>query len=244
MPSVVNTNYDLIDLGVLDYEAAYRLQKVLVEKRKCDATRDTILLVEHPDVYTVGRAYHGSIPVPAVVIERGGEITFHNRGQLVCYPILKLCGKERDVHLYLRTLEKVIVDTLADFAIAAQAMPNATGVWIKGKNKKIASIGVAISSWVTYHGIALNVSNDLSGFQKIRPCGYGAEVMTSMAEQLGNSGRFDGIPEMKAIKSVWLRHFSIHFSRTLVKHTLWRRNLNTLHLESPLENPRHQSNLR
>lgn len=175
------------DLGLLPYREAYRLQKEIVsEKRRHPEAPDRLLLVEHPDVYTYGRrATPGPRAEPWVEIERGGEATFHNPGQIVAYPILRLREEERDVLGYLRSLEEAVRDVLLVFGIPSETRRGATGVWVGGGRKKIASIGVALSSWITFHGVALNVENDLSGFSRITPCGFSADVMTSLARELG-----------------------------------------------------------
>jgi lipoate-protein ligase B len=121
--------------------------------------------------------------LPVFEIERGGDVTYHGYGQLVGYPILDLSSRERDIRKYLRNLEKTLIETLAQFGIAAQRAEGRTGVWVG--EKKIASIGVAVRSWITFHGFALNVTTDLSYFAQINPCGYHSSIMTSMKEQLG-----------------------------------------------------------
>ncbi len=205
----------LTDLGVQDYDRVYRQQLELVDKlKKSSEGFDSLLFVEHPDVYTLGRrssAQETDTAFPAVSVERGGQITYHNPGQLVSYPILKLQDSERDLHQYLRRLEEVLIRVLFDFGLKGERRPGATGVWIEGREKKIASIGVAVSSWVTYHGTALNVTNDLTGFAKIRPCGFPSEVMTSMAVELR-----DACPTMNEVKESTLFHFSRIFERSLV----------------------------
>jgi lipoate-protein ligase B len=121
--------------------------------------------------------------LPVYEIERGGDVTYHGYGQLVGYPILDLSSRGKDIRTYLRNLEKILIETLARFGITAQGIQGRTGVWVG--EKKIASIGVAVRSWITFHGFALNVSTDLSYFAKINPCGYHSSIMTSMKEQLG-----------------------------------------------------------
>ncbi len=176
------------DLGVHEYAPTLALQKSLVDQKKIDPLfDDCLILVEHPEVYTFGRKTPAIPPglSNALLVERGGESTYHNPGQLVVYTILSLIDKERDIHWYLRALETALIATLKPYSIEGERRLHETGVWLKGRNKKIASIGVAISGWVTYHGLALNVMNDLSGFSKIHPCGYSAEVMTSIKEEVG-----------------------------------------------------------
>ncbi len=204
----------LTDLGVEDYDQVYRKQLALVDKlKKSKESFDSLLFVEHPDIYTLGRrssAQETDRAFPTVSVERGGQVTYHNPGQLVSYPILKLEEGERDLHKYLRRLEEVLMRVLFDFGLSGERRPGATGVWIQGREKKIASIGVAVSSWVTYHGTALNVMNDLTGFAKIRPCGFPSEVMTSMAVELR-----DRCPNLTEVKESYLFHFSRIFQRSL-----------------------------
>lgn len=179
----------LLDLGVLGYREAHARQLALVDARKQDQAQDTLLVVEHPHVITLGRGRQAWANVLApgdvdvVPIERGGDVTYHGPGQLVAYPIVRLGEGERDLHRFLRDLERGIIRTLARHGIAAGRSPGNTGVWIEGR--KIASIGIACRRWVTFHGLALNVTTDLSYFQRINPCGFQASVMTSMARELG-----------------------------------------------------------
>lgn len=181
-------DFDVVDKGLWSYEQAYAHQKAEVERLGRGEGRSTLYLLEHPPVYTYGRksAHVESLPGQSVVeVERGGESTYHNPGQLVGYPIFRLEGEQRDVHRFLRNLEEALIRTLAEYSILAARREGATGVWVDGGRKKIASIGVAVSRWVTYHGFALNVANELSGFHRITPCGFSAGVMTSMQEVLG-----------------------------------------------------------
>lgn len=212
-PELTTPVFSVRDLGLADYEHVYRLQLDLVAQRKRGEIDDLLIYVEHPAVYTYGRKIKNPFlpaDVPSFAVERGGEITYHNPGQLVAYPILALVDKERDLHAYLRTLEEVIIDTLRDFGLSGERRPGATGVWIVGKQKKIASIGVAVSSWVSYHGIALNVCNDLSGFLRVNPCGFNGEVMTSLEQELGHA------PALIQVKNSFTRHFCRRFHRGLL----------------------------
>ncbi|MFQ5505900.1 MAG: lipoyl(octanoyl) transferase LipB [Planctomycetota bacterium] len=182
-------------LGRLDYRSAKTLMLELVEERARDETPDTLLLVEHPPVYTRGRAEAAEdVLDPAIEIidvERGGRITFHGPGQLVAYPIVRLWGKGRDLHRFLRLLEDVLIDCLAAFGLEGSRDPLGTGVFVSGK--KIASIGIAIRRWVTFHGIALNVSTDLRAFERIRPCGFDADLMTNLALELGREPKLSEV---------------------------------------------------
>lgn len=182
------------DLGRRDYLEVLELQRELCRRRVAGETaEDLLLLVEHPPVVTLGRGSRAtSLPlptvelarrgVPAVEVERGGDVTYHAPGQLVGYPILDLNGHRRDLHWYLRTLEDVLIAALWRLGIEAERRPGLTGVWTAGR--KIASIGIHVKQWVTLHGFALNVTTDLRGFDLIVPCGIENVVMTSVAEEL------------------------------------------------------------
>ncbi|MBI1730033.1 lipoyl(octanoyl) transferase LipB [Candidatus Acetothermia bacterium] len=183
----------LLDLGRQEYAETWALQKSLVAQRARGEVSDLLLLVEHPHVITLGRKNSNSaslLPqassnIPVFNVERGGEATYHGPGQLVGYPILKLEDRERDLHRYLRSLEEILIKTLGDFGLAGIRKEGATGVWIDQINpRKIASIGVAVKQWVTYHGFALNVSTELSYFRLISPCGFDGSIMTSMENEL------------------------------------------------------------
>jgi len=174
------------------YGPAFELQQQLVAQRKQGAIGDQLLLLEHPHVITLGR--NGNLEnllagddilsragISFYPTDRGGDVTYHGPGQLVGYPILDLREWKRDVVGYVRAIEQVLIDTLAEFGIAAGRIPKLTGVWVG--ERKIAAIGVHISRWVTSHGFALNVNTDLDYFQYIVPCGL-TKPVTSMA-QLG-----------------------------------------------------------
>src|SRR5262245_57441349 len=174
-------------LGTVDYTSATALQEQLVEQRLAGGD-DRLLLLEHPAVYTLGRgadprflglAADGSIPI--VRSSRGGQVTYHGPGQLVAYPIVDLRVHRCDVRWYVGQLETVLIDTLAQAGVAGERRDGAPGVWVRGA--KIASIGVAIRRWVTWHGVALNVGADLSAFERITPCGLDGVRMTSLARE-------------------------------------------------------------
>jgi len=181
---------ELHDLGRLDYGRALELQRERVGERKLGLIPDQFLIVEHPHVITLGR--NGRLAhllageevlrragISFFPTDRGGDLTYHGPGQVVGYPILDLRAWKPDVVAYVRALEQVLIDALAEFGLQAGRVPGRTGVWIDGG--KIAAIGVHISRWVTSHGFALNVTTDLSYFNYIVPCGLTAPV-TSMAE--------------------------------------------------------------
>jgi lipoyl(octanoyl) transferase len=175
--------------GRVEYEPTLAWQEALVARRLAGGP-DVLLLLEHPSVYTLGRgadprhlgsATAGSVPI--VRAHRGGEVTYHGPGQLVGYPILGLRELRTDVRWYLRTLEEVLIGALGDLGITAGRRDGLTGVWVGAR--KIASIGVALRRWVTWHGFALNVGPDLRGFDAITPCGLSGVEMTSVAREGG-----------------------------------------------------------
>jgi lipoyl(octanoyl) transferase len=192
------------DLGIRGYREVWDRQLAEVERRKpapgADPSHadqvvpDLLLLVEHPHVITLGRRQQAAGNVVAagevevVEIERGGDVTYHGPGQLVAYPIVALREHERDLHAFLRHLEQAVIDTVAGFGLDASREPGKTGVWLDsatGARRKLCSMGIACRRWVTFHGLALNVSTDLSYFHRINPCGFESSVMTSMATELG-----------------------------------------------------------
>lgn len=185
----------VLDLGTESYREAYDRQLALVEARQHGDAPDTLLLVEHEHVFTLGRRREaeGNVldagDVEVIGIERGGDVTYHGPGQLVAYPIVQLTeeGNERDLHRYLRNLEEAVIATCARFGITADREPGKTGVWMTTPlgRKKLCSMGIACRQWVTFHGLALNVTTDLAYFRRINPCGFESSVMTSMAAQIG-----------------------------------------------------------
>lgn len=189
----------LLDLGTREYGEVWELQRELVGKRQRDEIPDTLVLVEHPHVITLGRGTHKENvlapgDVPLFEIERGGDVTYHGPGQLVGYPILLLREPgERDLHLYLRNLEEALLRTVGAFGIPGERKDGWTGVWTGGGTRKLASIGVAVKKWVTLHGFALNVSTELARFAAINPCGLEATVMGSMESVLGRAISFEDV---------------------------------------------------
>ncbi|MDB4618160.1 lipoyl(octanoyl) transferase LipB [Akkermansiaceae bacterium] len=182
---------DVQDLGEgLDFPKTWSMQEDLVAKRRAGEISDTLLLLEHAPVYTIGRTRDQSslrdqslLPYPLVEINRGGEGTFHGPGQLVGYAILDLEHYHKDLHRHLRNLEEAIIRTLEKLGVKAQRRDGLTGVWIE--NRKIASLGVGVRSWVTLHGLALNVQRkSLPPFQAITPCGLAEVTMTSIESEL------------------------------------------------------------
>ena len=181
-------------LGQIKFADALALQEDIVA-RKCEdrAAADEVLLLEHEPVYTIGRTPDKSsllggahLPHPLFAINRGGQATYHGPGQLMGYPIVDLRRCGQDLHRYLRWLEEILIDLLAEFQIAGARRDGLTGVWI-GHQRKIASIGVGVRHWITMHGFALNVCGDLSPFAEIVPCGISNVTMTSMERETGRS---------------------------------------------------------
>ena len=186
---------EVVEAGIVPYQEALDWQRDLAEDRIAGRLdHDVLLLLEHPPVVTLGRnsrAAHVLRPagVDVFEVERGGDVTYHGPGQLVGYPILDLGGHKKDLHWYLRTLEQALIDALGALAIPAERNPGFTGVWTRGGGRKIASIGIHVKQWVTWHGFALNVTTDLADFERIVPCGIADVVMTSVERETGNGKR-------------------------------------------------------
>jgi len=187
---------DVRRLGRLRYADGLDLQAKLVEERKADRIPDTLLLLEHDPVFTLGRnARRENVLWPEEALRergfdvfeagRGGDVTYHGPGQVVGYPIFDLSPDRRDVHRYVRDLEEVMVRACADYGVAASRVAGLTGTWVG--DEKIGAIGVRISRWVTSHGFALNVATDLSPFDLIVPCGIEGRGVTSLERLLGRS---------------------------------------------------------
>jgi lipoate-protein ligase B len=193
-------------LGDLAYRDGLRLQEGLTRARADRTTGDWLLFPDHPSVLTMGRGGHEEslragrpalerLGIEVFEVARGGDVTWHGPGQLVGYTVCDLAARGRDLHRFLRDLEGLLIDVLADLGIAAQRAEGRTGVW--AGEAKIASIGVAVRRWVSYHGFALNVCPDLTHFELIHPCGLKGIQMTSVAALLG--------PSAAALEQVRLR---------------------------------------
>jgi lipoyl(octanoyl) transferase len=181
------------DLGIIDYQEAWDLQKEVLEMRVDEKINDAFFLLEHPHTYTLGKVadkrnligsqdYLMQNKISVFDIDRGGDITYHGPGQIVGYPIINLKKWKQDTHKYLRSLEEVIIKTCAEYGLTGIRDPKYTGVWI-GDNK-IAAIGIKVSRWVTMHGFAFNINTDLDFFSGIIPCGIADKGVTSLKNEL------------------------------------------------------------
>lgn len=190
----------------IPYQDALVRQQELAAARGSDEIGDTLLLLEHAPVYTIGRIRDQSslrdpatLPHPVVEINRGGQATYHGPGQLVGYPILDLKNHGKDLHAYLRTLEEALILALADFGITASRRDGLTGVWVN--ERKIASLGVGVRKWISMHGFALNITEEsLSGFAHITPCGIDGVAITTLYQE--TSAR----PTVKEVADVVAKH--------------------------------------
>ena len=208
---------DVRRLGLVSYADGLELQRGLVEDRKAGRIADTLLLLQHPHVLTIGVKKDGrqhilaaperlaALGVEVFETGRGGDVTYHGPGQLVGYPIIDLNPDRRDVHRYVRDLEAVMIGVCGDYGLAAERVKGMSGAWLG--DAKIGAIGVRISRWVTSHGFAFNVTTDLDFFNLIVPCGIADRGVTSLAVQLG---RAVPLPE---VEDAFIRHFSAVFAK-------------------------------
>ena len=208
---------DVRRLGLVSYADGLELQRGLVDDRKAGRIADTLLLLQHPHVLTIGVKKDGRQHILAPpdrlaargvdVFEtgRGGDVTYHGPGQLVAYPIIDLNPDRRDVHKYVRDLEAVMIGVCADYGLVADRVKGMSGAWVG--DLKVGAVGVRISRWVTSHGCAFNVTTDLDFFNLIVPCGIADRGVTSRAVQLG---RAVPLPE---VEDAFVRHFSVVFAR-------------------------------
>src|SRR6267378_2171932 len=217
----------IVDLGVMEYGAAWELQRRIVAARKAGAVPDVLLLCEHPHVITLGR--NGKLAnlrasnrvlrqmeVSFFETDRGGDITYHGPGQIVGYPIVNLAEIRRDVAWYMRSLEEAMIRATAEFGIPSRRVAGRTGVWVdapaeSGGEEKLAAIGVHLSRWVTSHGLAYNVSTDLRYFDLIVPCGIANRKATSLEKLLGRS------LDSKEVERRLAKHFGEVFGRQMKK---------------------------
>ena len=199
MKSLLTTRW----LARKSYEEGLLLQEELVAQKITGDSRNYLLLLEHEPVYTIGRTQDVSslgddpLPHPLHRIGRGGQATYHGPGQLVAYPIIDLTLVGRDLHRYLRLLEEVIIQTLALYHIEGSRREGMTGVWVN--KKKIASLGVGVRKWISFHGLALNVCGDLAPFESITPCGLQGVEMTSMKLELELRNKEEHLPRLDVL---------------------------------------------
>ena len=219
---------DVRRLGLVPYAEGLELQRRLVEDRKADRIPDTLLLLQHPHVVTLGVKKDGRSHIIATpeqlsargveVFEtgRGGDVTYHGPGQLVGYPIIDLHPDRRDVHRYVRDLEEVMIRVCAGYGLTAHRIKGFSGAWIpstgsagpgQAPDEKIGAIGVRISRWVTSHGLAFNVTTDVDFFNLIVPCGIADRGVTSLAARLGRA------PEMTEVEDRFVEQFAVVFER-------------------------------
>ena len=218
----MKTAFSVRRLGRVDYDAALELQRALVEDRRAGRIGDTLLLLEHPPVITLGvrtrgasaniRATPDELAAAGVLVResgRGGDVTYHGPGQLVGYPIFDLRPNRCDVHQYVRDLEAALMAALFEFGLSGCRVVGYTGVWAgpTGREEKLAAIGVRISRWITSHGFALNVSVDLHAFELIVPCGITDRGVTSIEALLGRS-----VP-VRDVEDAVVRGFDAVFGR-------------------------------
>ena len=192
---------NLINLGVVDYLEALELQRSIAARVGDGTLPDTVLFLEHPPTITLGRrTEEGEVHVPAgadvavVEVDRGGKSTYHAPGQLVCYPILDLTRHGQDVKRYCRDLEEALAQTLAAFGLEGTRIEGLTGMWLQSPPRKIASIGIHLTKWISTHGYALNVDLDPSPFTDwITACGLDGYQFTSLAQELGRPLSVDDV---------------------------------------------------
>lgn len=197
------------DLGRADYAAVNALQEELIAKIAAGQEPDQLLFAEFEPLITIGRGggdprRYAHLGVPVHEISRGGKATFHGPGQLVAYPLLRLEAEARDLHAYLHALEEALIRTMGEFGLAGARDPRNTGCWVNGR--KLASIGVAVRRWVTWHGLALNVTTDLDWFRRFDPCGLDPEVMDTMSQACAVAGR--PAPVLAEVRAVLTRRLA------------------------------------
>ena len=209
---------NILDTGLKDYMEVYDLQKKILSERINDEISDTLILTEHPPTFTIGRkGGRENILVSNEVLEkngievyevdRGGDITYHGPGQIVGYPIMNLSEWNKDIHLYLRSLEEVIIRFLSHFKITAGRINDYTRVWVE--NGKIAAIGIGVSKWTTFHGFCININPDKEHFRMITPCGIKDKEITSLDELTGET------TDMQKAKQVLVDEFGNCFERDM-----------------------------
>lgn len=209
-----------LDLGIVDYQEAWDLQKEIFQLRYEEKIPDTLILLEHPHTYTLGKVadrenlvgdseFLSQNNIKVYDIDRGGDITYHGPGQIVGYPIINLNDWQKDTHKYLRGLEEILIQTCTEYGLTGTRNSAYTGVWIE--DRKIAAIGIKVSRWITMHGFAFNVNTDLELFNGIIPCGIKEKGVTSLSKETGNQ------IDIQEVKQKLLKHFFEFFNYSLVE---------------------------
>ena len=207
------------DLGFIDYKEAWDLQKEILFQRLSNATEDVLLLLEHPNTYTLGKTankqnlkgsedYLKQNQISVYDIDRGGDITYHGPGQIVGYPIIDLNNWYKDTHKYLRALEEVIIQTCGEYNLVCGRNAKHTGVWLN--ERKIAAIGIKVSRWITMHGFAFNINTDLNVFKGIVPCGIQDKEVTSLSKELNKE------VDIQEVKEKLLKNFIQEFNYSVI----------------------------
>ncbi|PCJ55788.1 MAG: octanoyltransferase [Planctomycetota bacterium] len=198
-----SADFEVHDLGRTDYGTVDKLMMERVDAIVNGSAPDQLLIAEFDPVLTVGRGgqadMYGAIGLPVYEIARGGKATFHGPGQLVAYPLIRLEEGARDLHAYLHALEEALIRCVSDFGLSGGRDDRNTGCWIN--HKKVASIGVAVRRWTTYHGVALNVDTDLSWFRRFDPCGLEPDLMTTMTKEKGGV-----VPDLTEVRASLAKH--------------------------------------
>ena len=203
-------------LGLIDFHAAYAIQERLAAEVAAGASPETLLLLEHPPVYTIGSG--GSEvnvldpAISAIRTNRGGDVTYHGPGQLVGYPVVSLSRRGRDLHRYLRFLEKFLIHIAGEYGVTARQVPGKTGIWTD--RGKLASIGVGVRRWTTMHGFALNLAPDLTAFGRINPCGMAGCPVTSLEQETG------AVPDLDMVVHAVAQYFPVLLDELLPSDTV------------------------
>lgn len=200
--------FEVHDLGLRPFAEVHQLQQQWLQARIDNSIGDRLILTEHPPVYTLGRKTQpdnllDTGDTPVIAVERGGDVSFHEPGQLVAYPIFALPPDRRDILGFMHGLEAALISTLADFGVQGERDSRNTGVWVKGR--KIAAIGIAVRRWVSWHGLALNLNNDLQLSRGIRPCGFDASLQTSLRQETGKPHDLSAVKQalVSALQRWW-----------------------------------------
>jgi lipoyl(octanoyl) transferase len=200
---------NILSFPVLSYPEAQTLQMGLIPDIKNKTCSSTVIFLEHSPCITIGRKKNAELnilnpnDIPVYETQRGGDVTWHGPGQLVCYFLHLFDEDDRDLHRYLRNLEEVVIHTMNDFGFRGERRSGLTGVWCE--EKKICSMGIAVKSWVSYHGLAINLHADIDGFKRLNPCGLDANVMTNLYSE--------SLPQAVNLRAQWEERLSHHIEK-------------------------------